>query len=109
MAFKTEMVENKIAVNYHGVVVYHTHKDNNIDNSVNDYIFSLDPYGNEYSVDEGDGEVFDIATVLTCCNRYYVNTGAEVICALMKDGEVKKGISNIECFAPSTMTKYKGE
>lgn len=60
MAFKTEMVENKIAVNYHGVVVYHTHKDNNIDNSVNDYIFSLDPYGNEYSVDEGDGEVFDI-------------------------------------------------
>ena len=52
---------------------------------------------------------FHIATVLTCCNRYYVNTGAEVICALMKDGEVKKGISNIECFAPSTMTKYKGE
>mgnify|MGYP000370845754 CR=1 FL=1 len=60
MAFKTEMVENKIAVNYHGVVVYHTHKDNNIDNPVNDFIFSLDPYGNEYSVGEGDGEVFDI-------------------------------------------------
>lgn len=57
------------------------------------------------SVDELEA----IATVLTCCNRYYVNTGAEVICALMKDGEVKKGISNIECFAPSTMTKYKGE
>lgn len=55
MAYKHEVVENKIAVRYHGVTVYHTHKEDDFFNSPNKYLFSTNPFGSEK-----DGETFDI-------------------------------------------------
>lgn len=69
MAIKKEIVENKIAVCYHGITVYHTHKEDDYENSPNEYIFSLDPYGSENDVynkdDSEDSGVFDIRTLKT--------------------------------------------
>lgn len=60
MAIKKEIVKNKIAVQYHGVTVYHTHKDDDISSPTNEFIFSLDPYASENGKD-----VFDIRTLET--------------------------------------------
>lgn len=69
MAIKKEIVENKTAVCYHGITVYHTHKEDDYENSPNDYIFSLDPYGSENDVCDKGGcegsDVFDIRTLKT--------------------------------------------
>lgn len=63
MAIQHEVVENKVAVQYHGVTVYHTHKEDDFFNSTNDYIFSIDPYGSEDDV--GEEGVFDIRQLKT--------------------------------------------
>lgn len=63
MAIRHELVENKVAVQYHGITVFHTHKEDDYFNSPNDYIFSLDPYGSEEDV--GEGAVFDIRQLET--------------------------------------------
>ena len=47
--------ENAVAVNYHGIVIYHVYKDNCIDGGVRDYWYSTNPYG--YDDDE---DTFDI-------------------------------------------------
>lgn len=58
MAIRREVVENKMAVQYHGITVYHTHQGDDFFNPTNEYIFSLDPFGSE--TDVGNGSVFDI-------------------------------------------------
>lgn len=63
MAVRHEVVENRVAVQYHGVTIYHTHKDNDFFNPTNDFVFSTDPFGNEDDV--GEGDVFDIRTLKT--------------------------------------------
>ena len=69
MAIKKENVESIIAVCYHGITVYHTHREDDYENSPNEYIFSLDPYGSENDVynkdDSEDSGVFDIRTLKT--------------------------------------------
>lgn len=61
MAYKHELVENKIAVRYHGVIVYHTHKEDDCFNSTNDYIFTTDPFGSENDIEEDeDSGTFDV-------------------------------------------------
>lgn len=60
MAIRKEIVENKIAVQYHGVTVYHTHQDDDIFSPTNDFIFSTDPYASE----KGEN-VFDIRNLET--------------------------------------------
>ena len=47
-------VENMPAVIYHGITVYHTYKDDCIDQPVREYWFTLDPYGSELSEDTFD-------------------------------------------------------
>lgn len=47
-------VENIPAVNYHGIIIYHIHKNDLIEQPVREYWFTLDPYGAEGSEDAFD-------------------------------------------------------
>lgn len=47
-------VENMTAVNYHGITVYHTYKDDYIDQPIREFTFTLDSYGSELSDDAFD-------------------------------------------------------
>lgn len=62
MAIRHEIVPNYVAVNYHGVTIYQTYKDDNIFNPANEFIFSKDPFGSEKDVTL-QGDVFDIRTL----------------------------------------------
>lgn len=52
------MVKNEVAIQYHGVTVYHAHKANSIAESTSEYVFSTDPYGRESDV--GNDNTFDV-------------------------------------------------
>ena len=49
-----ENVENMPAVVYHGITVYHTYKDDFMDQPIREFTFTLDPYGSELSEDAFD-------------------------------------------------------
>lgn len=47
-------VENSVMVSYHGITVYHIHKDDQAEQSVREYWYTLDAYGGEDSEDTFD-------------------------------------------------------
>ena len=64
MAYKTETVPNKVAVSYHGITVYHTHRYDNIYNPTNPFIFTTDPFGSEKDIGKS-ANVFDYRRIPT--------------------------------------------
>lgn len=78
MAIRKEVVENKIAVEYHGITVYHTHEKDDYYNPPNKYVFSLDPFGAESDVD--NGTVFDVRKLQ--CYKSSLNTYQNLLLAI---------------------------
>lgn len=47
-------VENGVAISYHGITIYHTYKNDYIDNGAREYWFTLNPLGSDDSEESFD-------------------------------------------------------
>lgn len=47
-------VENEVAINYHGIVIYHVYKNDYMEDGARTFWFSLDPYGSDCAEESFD-------------------------------------------------------